>query len=171
MSGRTIKAVVAALGVIGIGLSIVGFYADKGESFPRVERILAPNCAAEQSAIAFLIAHKSIDATNPDFAALASLIEPKIATANPSIPRGRIKLEGVKVTTAALVFGGVAPTLTSNVEMQFLGDPKPVQGTLMPYQKAADDLCERSNLEWSVWPFWIGVALALLATLAALFSG
>jgi hypothetical protein len=170
MSGRTTKAVATAvLGVMGILLGIVGFYADKARSFPRIERILAPDCAAEQRALVFLIAHGSIDATNPNFAALAGLVETKIAGANAAIPRARIKLESIKVTAAAIVFGGVTPTLSPRIEMRFIG-ANPVQDTLTAYQKAADDLCESSNLGWSTLAFWTGAMLTLVSILTALFS-
>jgi hypothetical protein len=172
MSGRTIKTIVIpALGVVGILLSIVGFYADKARSFPTIERILAPDCAAEQGAIAFLIAHRSIDATDPNFAALATLVETKIAAANATVPRARINLEGVKVVGSALVFSTAAPTPTpsAQIELRFIG-ANPVQDTLNTYQKAADDLCESSNLGWSTRAFWIGAALMLVSILTALFS-
>jgi hypothetical protein len=158
--------VTAALGVTGILLGILGFYADKAQAFPRIERILSPDCYGEQAGLAFLITHESIDAANPNFADLARLIESKIAAANPSIPRSRIKLQSVRVTTGAINFGGgVAPTLTSRIEMQFAGVAKPVEDTLAPYQKTADGLCDSSNLKWSTWTFWIGAVLTLASKL------
>lgn len=171
-TARKLKAAVtAALGIAGLFLGILGFYADKAHEFPRIERILAPDCYGEQAAIASLIAHGSIDAADPNFTNLAALIETKIEAVNPSIPHEKIKLQSVRVTLSSIVSGGgAAPTLTQDIEMRFADVAKPVEDTLAPYKKTADGLCEASNLQWSTWIFWPGVVLALASILIALIG-
>lgn len=170
--GRRLRAALTAmLGIAGLLLGVLGFYVDKANEFPKIERILAPDCYGEQQATDFLIAHGSIDAANPNFDTLARLIEAKIAALNPSVPLKNIRLQSVRVTTSAITSGGgVAPTLTQNIEMRFADVAKPVEDTLAPYKKIADDQCETSNLKWSTWIFWPGVVLALGSILIALFS-
>ena len=147
--------------ILGIGLTICGFYMSRARSFPTIERLVAPRYVASKEAIRILEEKGTLSTGDPGFSALEPLVLEQAAKNNP-----RVVLLSASVTRMELRFRGEsrgrivtenAPTkvfLSNELESQYID--------LVPIEKELEESANNRFLVWSQRILWVGVVIALV---------
>ncbi|MFQ5709411.1 MAG: hypothetical protein ACE5HO_18285 [bacterium] len=122
------------LSLLGVVLSIAGFYSSNASSFLFVQKIMAPSYVAAKMAIEHIQKQGSIQAGQPEFAALARIVEERIAEQNKQVPRSAIVLERLEATGGGISFGAAASKPIVGLKMVLRGQQQPLQGDLLELQ-------------------------------------
>lgn len=141
----------------GVVLSVVGFYVRNAASYPAVQAIIAPSYAQSVAGIERIRREGSITSAAPEFPALAEVVEERIASQNPAVPRAAITLDRLEAGGGGLVFGRASSRQIVNLKMLFRGQQKPVEWDLFQLEAAVEARWAQRSLTWAVWLFWLGV--------------
>ena len=150
--------------LIGMVLSVLGFYVKSAASFPAIQAIMAPQYVAAKRAIERLEQTNEIEEGQPDFWSLASLIEDQGPARYPAIPPSGVRLE--RMTAAG---GGVSLTSTGSspygmVMLDFHERLRSVQADLYWVKGRVEALWDARSLSWSLGLFWVGIVLTATPT-------
>ncbi len=148
------------LSLLGILLSIAGFYVDKAPSFPSVQRLIAPSYVSARQGIASLQKRSSLQIGEPGFAALANYVENRIAAQNGRVPRARIKLERLEAAGGGIEFGDATSKQTVRLNMFLRGQAKPLEWDLLELSDTVETAWKERSLTWASWLFWVGILQA-----------
>lgn len=146
-----------SLSLFGVVLSIVGFYVSNASSFPVLQRLLSPSYAAAKEGVDLIRRSGSLQAVQPGFAALARLVEEKIALQNPQAPREGIVLERLEATGGGIAFGAAVSKQVVGLKMKLRGQDQPLQWDLVELSDAVEETWKTKSLRWAQWLFWGGV--------------
>ncbi|MCH7539603.1 MAG: hypothetical protein IH999_04275 [Proteobacteria bacterium] len=146
------------LSLLGVFLSIVGFYVSNASSFPLVQQILAPSYVRAKAGIARIQREGAIQWGHPEFPALAEIVETKLAEQNKNIPRSAIVLERLEATGGGITFGRTTSRQVVGLKVILRGQQQPVQWDLLKLTDVVEGIWSSRSLSWATWVFWIGVA-------------
>jgi len=149
------------LSLFGVLLSVMGFYVGKASSFPFLQGLLAPSYSSAKRAIEHIQKERSLQAGQPDFAALADIVESRIASQNPHVSRSAIVLEKLEATGGGMAFGAAASRQIVGLKMTLHGQSQPLQWDLLELADVIEHSWATRSLRWAQWLFWIGVLQTL----------
>lgn len=145
------------LSLLGVALSIIGFYVRNASAFPFVQRLIAPSYASSKVAFDILRRDGSISSSAPGFEALAELVEDRISEQNRQVARSAIILDRLEAVGGGIAFGRSTSRQVVALKMFLHGQKEPLQWDLLELGSVIDDMWEERSLTWAVWLFWIGV--------------
>lgn len=145
------------LSVIGLVMSIVGFYVKNAGSFPMIQGFIAPTYVDGKSAVERIRREGSISNEVPEFVALARVVEDWVAARNPLVPRDKIVLQRLEAGGGGIAFGRASSTQTVNLKAYFQGQAEPVSWDLLRLEAELESRWTSASLSWAVWLFWLGV--------------
>jgi len=145
------------LSLLGVILSIAGFYVSNASSFPIVQRLIAPSYVMAKRAIEHIQKEGSTQADQPEFPALARIVEDKIAEQNKQVPRSVIVIERLEATGGGISFGAAASKPVVGLKMFLRGQQQPLQWDLLELTEVVEETWRTRSLSWASWLFWIGI--------------
>jgi hypothetical protein len=150
-----------ALTIIGVLLTLAGFYLRNAPSFPSLQRVVAPSYARAQRALKEFGANGSLRTGQPGFDVLAAIFEDMIAAQNPRIPRDAIVLERIQAIGGGIEFGATVTRPVVRANFYFEGQSQPTVGNMLDVQPQVDVMWETRSLWLSSILLWSGILVSL----------
>lgn len=141
------------LSLLGVLVSIAGFYVSNASAFPVLQRLLAPSYGRAKRAIERIQKDGSLQVGHPDFPGLAAIAESRIASKNPNVPRSAIVLERLEATGGGIAFGAAASRQVVGLKMTLRGQPEPLKWDLLELAEVVEDTWRSQSLRWAAWLF------------------
>lgn len=149
------------LSVLGVVLTIVGFYVSNASSFPLIQQLIAPSYASAKRGIEHIQKDGFLQVGQPEFPALAEIVESRIAAQNKQVPRSAIVLERLETTGGGIALGPAASRQVVGLKMSLRGQQQPLQWDLLELAGVVEETWMAKSLWWALWMFWLGVVLTV----------
>jgi hypothetical protein len=152
------------LSVLGVVVTISGFYASKAPSLPRVLGVLAPGYAGALRGLATLERSRSLSPSDDGFSGLASAVAQQLVSSSGD-PAPASKITRFEVGTAMIALSETHAGEHVPFRIFVVGQAKPVEADFGLVRDYVNQRGQGDLLIWSQVFFWIGIAITVASNL------
>ncbi len=154
------KQLSLGLSLLGVLLSIVGFYVSNAPEFPLVQALVAPEHVSARAGINALKQNEELTPSSVGFLPLSEIIVTRVSKLNPAIPTHELVVERIKAGGGGIAMGQGTSRTIVGLRVHMSRVEKPWEWDLLELEQAVEREWDSRSLAWATWLFWIGIAQA-----------
>lgn len=165
------RGLTLGLSLLGVAISVVGFYVSNARDFPVVQGLVAPDYVNAKAGISALQHNEELTPLSLGFEPLAKIIVARVSAMNPTIPTSEIVVERINAGGGGMAFGMGTSQPTVKLQVQLRMAEKVWEWDLLELKQEVERTWKSRSLIWATWLFWIGVVQTTWPLVVGAFVG
>jgi hypothetical protein len=151
------------LAFLGVGLTVASFYVRNASAYPWLQALLHPSYANAKVGLDKLKKDTALSVGQPEFTAMAAVVESRLAEFNPTVPPASIIVKKLETTGGGIAFGGSEVRQTVGLRVTLFGQAAPLEMDLVELTDRLEKGWETRALAWGSVLLWVGVLTSVKA--------